>query len=116
MSDCVFCKDLPKVVENELAYVLYDINPISRGHALIIPRRHFEHIFDATPAESNAIKELIAAMKIKLDGQYKPDGYNIWINCGKAAGQVVMHAHVHMIPRFNGEVIHIKEHLKGNMQ
>jgi diadenosine tetraphosphate (Ap4A) HIT family hydrolase len=115
MSECVFCKNLPKVLENDLAYALYDIQPISRGHSLIIPKRHFEQIFEATPEESGAIKALILGMKAEIEKQHKPDGYNVWVNCGKAAGQVVMHAHVHVIPRFKGEVIHIKEHLKGNM-
>ncbi|MBF0123551.1 MAG: HIT domain-containing protein [Candidatus Omnitrophica bacterium] len=116
MSDCIFCKNLPKVIENELAYVLYDINPISKGHTLIIPKRHFEQIFEATPDESSAIKDLIGKMKQRLDQEHVPDGYNIWINSGKAAGQVVMHAHVHLIPRFKGQVLHIKDHLKGNIE
>ena len=115
MTDCIFCKDLPKIMENELAYAVYDINPISRGHALIIPKRHFEQIFDATPEESQAIKALILGMKDNIHKQHRPDGFNIWVNCGKAAGQVVMHAHVHVIPRFSGEVLLIKEHLKGNL-
>ena len=116
MSECIFCKNLPKALENELAYAVYDINPISRGHALIIPKRHFEQIFDATPEESHAIKALIVSMKTKIETEHQPDGYNIWVNCGKAAGQVVMHAHVHVIPRFKGEILHIREHLKGNME
>lgn len=115
MPDCIFCKNIPRVLENDLAYAVYDINPVSRGHALVISKRHFEQIFEATPQESLAIKTLITDMKARIDREHKPDGYNIWINCGQAAGQAVMHAHVHIIPRFNGEVLHIKEHLKGNM-
>ncbi len=116
MSDCVFCKNLPKIMENELAYALYDINPVSKGHTLIIPKRHFEQIFDATPEESLAIKDMIIRMKRRLDQEHTPDGCNIWINNGKAAGQVVMHAHVHLIPRFKGQVLHISDHLKGNIE
>jgi diadenosine tetraphosphate (Ap4A) HIT family hydrolase len=116
MSDCVFCKNLPKVLENELAYAVYDINPITRGHALIIPKRHMEQIFEATPQESSAIKSLVLGMKEKIEKEHKPDGYNIWVNCGKAAGQVVMHAHVHVIPRFKGEALHVREHLKENLK
>ena len=115
MPDCIFCKDLPKITENDLAYAVYDINPVSRGHALVIPKRHFEQIFDATPEESQAIKALLLYMKARIEKENSPDGYNIWMNCGKAAGQVVMHAHVHLIPRYKGEVLHIKEHLKGNI-
>ncbi len=116
MPECIFCKDLPKVLENDQAYAVYDISPISKGHALIIPKRHMEQIFDATPEESHAIKSLILAMKDTIEKAHAPDGYNIWINCGKAAGQVVMHAHVHVIPRYKGEVLHIREHLKENMK
>ncbi|MBF0618577.1 MAG: HIT domain-containing protein [Candidatus Omnitrophica bacterium] len=116
MPECIFCKNLPKVMENELAYVLFDINPVSRGHALIIPKRHFEQIFDASREESAAIKELMMRMKARIDAENKPAGYNIWMNCGQAAGQVVMHAHVHLIPRYAGEAIQIKDHLKGNIE
>ncbi|MBF0485182.1 MAG: HIT family protein [Candidatus Omnitrophica bacterium] len=116
MSECVFCKNLPRIIENELVYAVYDIKPISKGHALIIPKRHFEQIFEATLEESNAVKAMIVAMKNRIQKEYEPDGFNIWINCGKAAGQIVMHAHVHLIPRYAGQVIHIKDHLKGNME
>ncbi len=116
MADCIFCKNLPKVMENELAYVLHDIDPISKGHTLVIPKRHVEHIFDATPEEGAAMRALVMAMKVRLEKEHAPDGYNIWVNCGKAAGQVVMHAHIHLIPRYKGVVIHIKDHLKGNIE
>lgn len=116
MTECIFCTDIPRIMENDLAYAVYDINPISPGHTLIIPKRHFEQIFDAVPEESFAVKDLILKMKGLLDKERSPVGYNIWVNCGKAAGQVVMHAHVHLIPRFSGKVIHIKDHLKGNIE
>ncbi len=115
MADCIFCKGLPAVLENDLAYALYDIDPVSKGHALIIPKRHFEQIFEATPEESGAVKDLLMKMKALIAKEHAPDGYNIWVNCGKAAGQAVMHAHVHLIPRYQGKVLHIKEHLKGNI-
>ncbi len=116
MSDCVFCKNIPRVMENELVYAAYDIHPLTKGHTLIIPKRHFEQIFDATPQESEAIKRLLSSMKESLSEAHSPDGFNIMINCGSAAGQVVMHAHVHLIPRYKGQVLHIREHLKSNME
>jgi diadenosine tetraphosphate (Ap4A) HIT family hydrolase len=116
MADCIFCKNLPKVMENELAYLVYDINPISKGHALIIPKRHFEQIFEATQQELAAMHDLVFAIKDRNQKEFVPDGYNIWVNCGSAAGQVVMHAHIHFIPRYKGEVVHIREHLKGNIE
>lgn len=116
MSDCVFCKNLPKVIENDLAYALYDINPVSDGHALIIPKRHTSDIFEVTAEENTAMRELLALMRERIIAKYAPDGFNVWMNCGKAAGQVVMHTHIHLIPRYQGKVLHIKDHLKGNIE
>jgi diadenosine tetraphosphate (Ap4A) HIT family hydrolase len=116
MSDCIFCKNLPKVMENELAYAVYDINPISKGHTLLIPKRHFESIFDATHQEVAALFDLLGKMKAVLQKEHAPDACNIWVNNGRVAGQIVMHAHIHLIPRYKGQVIHIKDHLKGNIE
>lgn len=100
MSDCIFCKNLPKVLENELAYALNDINPISKGHMLFIPKRHFVTLFESTPQEIEALFDLMNKAKELLDKQHKPDGYNMQVNCGAVAGQIVMHAHLHLIPRY----------------
>ncbi len=100
MADCIFCKDLPKVLENDLAYALYDINPLTPGHMLIIPKRHQETLFESTPEEIIAVFELINKAKEMLIKEYRPDGFNIAVNCGQAAGQIVMHAHVHLLPRY----------------
>ena len=102
-------------MENDLAYAVYDINPVSRGPALVISKRHVEQFFDLTPEESAAIQQLLSLMKIFVQKDHSPDGYNVWVNCGAVAGQVVMHAHVHLIPRYEGQILHIREHLKGNM-
>ncbi len=115
MEDCVFCRNIPRVMENDLAYAVYDINPVSRGHALVISKRHVAQYFDLTPEETAAIHQLLSRLKVLLDKDHSPDGYNVWMNCGEVAGQVVMHAHVHLIPRYKGQVLHIREHLKGNM-
>ena len=114
MSDCIFCKDLPRVMENDLAYVLWDIHPISPGHALVIPKRHVEQVFEVTPPEGVSLGALVMTIKREIDARHNPDGYNIWINSGKSAGQVVMHAHIHVIPRYTGHPIHIQDHLKEN--
>lgn len=100
MSECIFCKNLPKVFENTYAYAVYDIKPISRGHMLFIPKRHYEQIFQASDTEIQALFDLINTAKASLDQQHAPDGYNITANCGQAAGQIVMHAHLHLIPRY----------------
>jgi diadenosine tetraphosphate (Ap4A) HIT family hydrolase len=103
MSDCVFCKNLPKVLENELAYGLYDIKPITKGHMLIVLKRHHMTIFESTPDEIKAAFELAQRAKELLIKEFKPDGFNIIANCGEAAGQIVMHTHIHLLPRYKGQ-------------
>ena len=100
MSDCIFCKNLPKILENELAYALNDIKPLSKGHMLFITKRHIEQIFEATPDEVKALFDLINQAKVLLIKEHQPDGFNIQANCGSVAGQIVMHAHLHFIPRY----------------
>ena len=100
VADCIFCKDLPKVLENELAYALYDIKPLSKGHMLVIPKRHHVTVFESTFEELRAMFDLLGQAKAIIQKEHKPDGYNVTANCGTAAGQVVMHAHFHLIPRY----------------
>ncbi|MBI4144749.1 HIT family protein [Candidatus Woesearchaeota archaeon] len=105
-NGCIFCKivtgDIPaeRVYENEKVYAFLDIRPINRGHALVIHKHHHADIFD-TPEED--LKDLMAAAKHLapvLVKTTKADGLNIGMNNRGAAGQVVMHAHLHVIPRF----------------
>jgi len=102
---CPFCNpDNPGVVmANDHAIALYDGYPVTPGHALIIPRRHFASLFEATGEEQAALLELLAEMRQLLLGDYRPDGFNIGINDGIAAGQTVMHMHIHLIPRYAGD-------------
>jgi len=113
---CVFC-DLqgkrPYVYEDELVFAIEDAFPVTRGHTLIIPKRHAATYFDATEAERQAIGEAIMKVKAILDGRNHPDGYNIGINCGEAAGQTVMHLHVHVIPRYRGDEAHPRGGVRG---
>lgn len=106
MPQCIFC-NLPKekvIDENDLAVAFYDAYPVNEGHVLIIPKRHVETYFDATQDEKNAISLLLAKAKEKLDERFHPDGYNIGVNVGAAAGQTIFHLHVHLIPRYAGDV------------
>jgi len=106
MTDCVFCKreDLEVVAENELAIAFLDACPVSEGHTLVIPKRHVETYFDATPEEHGAISILVNVVKELIDKELGPDGYNIGANVGPAAGQTVFHFHMHIIPRYRGDV------------
>jgi len=103
-QDCPFCRDPEIIIENELAYADYDSYPASPGHCLIITRRHVAEYFQATAEEKTAIWELVDEMKSIIDKEYNPDGYNVGVNVGAAAGQSVPHIHIHMIPRYKGDV------------
>jgi superfamily II DNA or RNA helicase/diadenosine tetraphosphate (Ap4A) HIT family hydrolase len=83
---------------------LWDAFPVSPGHALLIPRRHVAGWFDATAEERGELLQAIEVAKARIDKRLKPDGYNIGINVGRAAGQTVFHLHVHVIPRYSGDV------------
>jgi diadenosine tetraphosphate (Ap4A) HIT family hydrolase len=107
MSDnCIFCKlrDERVIYECEHTKAFIDTYPASPGHTLIIPKRHFATYFEATEDEIEAIGKALKAAKKILDKEFSPDAYNIGVNNGEAAGQSVMHLHVHLIPRYKGDV------------
>ena len=101
---CPFCSDPEIVMENELAFADYDSYPVNPGHCLIILRRHIAEYFEATAEEKAAIWSLVDKMKPIIDEEFKPDGYNVGVNIGKSAGQSVPHVHIHMIPRYQGDM------------
>lgn len=88
----------------ELVFALWDGYPVSPGHALVIPRRHVAGWFDASPDEQAALMHGLEIARAAILERYKPDGFNIGINVGEAAGQTVFHLHVHLIPRYAGDV------------
>ena len=104
-DDCPFCT-LPSsriISEDALCLVIRDGYPISPGHSLIIPKRHVASWFDLTEEESADLWQHLRKAKTGLDAEFNPDGYNIGINEGAAAGQTVFHLHVHLIPRYHGD-------------
>ena len=104
--DCPFCT-LPAsriVKENDHALLIRDAYPVSPGHSLVIPKRHIGSWFEASAEERNAMLALIDDTKAMIDKELAPDSYNIGINDGSAAGQTVPHLHMHLIPRFQGDV------------
>ena len=100
---CLFCGEQKIMLENTLAYVTHDTYPVTQGHTLVIPRRHVPSLFDLTMEERLAMLELLDSAKRELDERYRPDGYNIGINDGAAAGQSIMHLHIHLMPRYKGD-------------
>jgi diadenosine tetraphosphate (Ap4A) HIT family hydrolase len=105
-STCPFCALPPvRVVgANDLALVIRDGYPVSQGHTLIIPRRHVASFFDLSEQEHAAMLSLLVSARKHLQEEVGPDGYNIGINDGPEAGQTVQHVHMHLIPRFAGDV------------
>ncbi len=103
-SPCELCTPNEVVFENSLAYVRYDSHSLSRGHVLIVPKRHVANFFDMTIEEQSAVLALLNQAHESIHVQHSPDGYNIGVNIGKAGGQSRMHVHVHLIPRYSGDV------------
>jgi len=101
---CIFCSMPDSIAENELAYAIDDKYPVSPGHVLIIPKRHVADYFELTAEEETAVWGLLRTVKAMLEAKHRPDGWNIGINCGAAAGQTVFHLHVHLIPRYVGDM------------
>ena len=112
---CPFCKVNPEdiVIQNEYWYSRLDKYPVTNGHLLIIPHRHIPSYFDTTEEEKQFLLRIIDDCKQYLDSQFHPDGYNIGINIGEAAGQTVMHLHIHVIPRYKGDVENPKGGVRG---
>ena len=104
-NNCIFCKPINVIVNGQYAYSRLDEFPVSNGHCLIIPKRHVKTIWELTDEE---LKDLYTVMKQTDDWifeWYHPDGENIGINEGEVAGQTVEHLHIHIIPRYEGDVI-----------
>jgi diadenosine tetraphosphate (Ap4A) HIT family hydrolase len=92
------------LLETELAYACYDNHPLCEGHVIVVPKRHVADFFEMTEDEQAHVLRLLNDARDLAQSKSRPDGYNVGINIGKAAGQSRMHVHVHLIPRFAGDV------------
>ena len=107
---CAFCQIINNnekqriLAQNPLAFAIHDGYPVSAGHSLIIPCRHVGSFFEISSDEREALFELLDKVKIEIDKQYSPDAYNIGINDGMEAGQTLQHLHIHLIPRYQGDI------------
>lgn len=107
MNDCFFCKSIRDddfKIENELAIGRFDDFPVNKGHLEIIPKRHVKDWWETTKEERIAMFDLLDEAKKIVDEMYHPDGYNVGMNLGEQAGQTVMHLHIHLIPRYAGDI------------
>ena len=108
-KECVFCKiikgELPckKIYEDKEFLAFLDIMPISPGHTLIIPKKHYKNLLSFPKQEDTALLELIKKISLAITKAVSADGFNLGMNNGEAAGQSVMHAHMHIIPRFKND-------------
>lgn len=116
--DCVFCsiQEDRIIYQNSLWVAVLDSYPVSEGHTLLIPKRHCETYFDLNQVELGTLIGTIDCVKKILDSKYQPNGYNIGVNCGEAAGQTVMHCHIHIIPRYNGDCEDPRGGVRGVIQ
>ena len=106
-TDCAFCRRVaegPFVLERPLVVAFADAFPVAQGHTLVIPRRHEGSLFDLSSAEYSAAWSAVADVRRVLDDVHHPDGFTVGVNVGAAAGQTAGHAHIHVIPRKNGDV------------
>ncbi len=112
-NKCIFCNQEELILENELTWARYDRYPVSPGHLLIITKRHVADFFDTTIEERRALNDLLQEAKKMLEREYSLDGYNIGVNCGEAAGQTIMHLHIHLIPRYQGDIDNPRGGVRG---
>jgi diadenosine tetraphosphate (Ap4A) HIT family hydrolase len=105
-DQCPFCTLPPDriVAQSALALAVRDAFPVSPGHTLIVPRRHVGSFFEVSAEERAEMLALLDAAKAQIEAANRPDGYNVGINDGAAAGQTVAHLHMHLIPRYRGDV------------
>lgn len=103
--ECVFCTlDSERIISsNRFAVAIADRYPLTPGHCLIIPRRHIASLFETTEEERSDLWQLLNEVRGQLTSRHQPDGFNIAVNDGAAAGQTVQHLHIHLIPRYLGD-------------
>ncbi len=115
-DDCRFCISKPGrrvMIESKFGFAAWDRHPASDGHFLVIPYRHFASYFDINDDEREDLWNLVAEGKVMADEKWNPDGYNIGINVGESAGQSIPHLHIHVIPRYKGDVENPKGGVRG---
>ena len=106
LSPCPFCSIARDriLLDSAAAIAVPDAYPVSEGHTLVLPRRHLASIYDLAEAEQSELWSLVRIVRDRLAAEHNPDGFNIGLNDGLAAGQTVAHAHIHVIPRRHGDV------------
>lgn len=112
-KSCPFCKNRTPLILGEYCLSFFDEYPVSKGHTLVIPKRHVNKMDELTSDEIKDMYVILQQTKYLLQERYNPDGFNIGINEGEAAGQTVPHLHIHIIPRYNGDVDEPRGGIRG---
>ena len=121
MEDCIFCKivrgEIPsyKVKETENLFVMHDINPFSKGHLLVLPKKHYENIFDIPEELLREMVSITKEMSLKIKKELKPEGIIIMQNNGAKAGQSVFHFHIHIKSVYHDTDIPTEQHLRKKL-
>lgn len=111
MKDCIFCKisrgEIPsqKIYENDNFFSILDVEPKTEGHSLVISKKHFETLLDLPSTLGTELIDCIKNTSLKLIDRYKSEGFNVVLNNGEVAGQVVKHVHFHILPRKEGRKV-----------
>ena len=108
-----FLANRERIFENSSGFVIFDKFPVSEGHCLIVPHRVYSNYFDSREEEIIGLNYLLFKTKDFLEEKFKPSGFNIGINCGRASGQTVDHLHIHIIPRYPNDVDDPKGGVRG---
>ena len=116
-SDCLFCGDAVEtrmIAEEGAVIAIRDKYPVTNLHTLILPRRHVSDYFGFTPEEREDADSLLKTMKEKIETEDPSvTGFNVGVNCGLSAGQTIMHAHIHLIPRREGDIANPRGGVRG---
>lgn len=110
---CDFVQNGHPVAEQATFVAKHDSYPVSRGHTLLIPKRHVETFFALTEDELKDFFDLLLTVRQTIDREFGPDGFNVGVNIGAAAGQTIAHLHIHVIPRYTGDVENPRGGVRG---
>jgi diadenosine tetraphosphate (Ap4A) HIT family hydrolase len=103
--NCPFCQTKHSIfAQTRLSFAFFDRFAVSEGHTLVVPKRHVTTIWELTSEEYADVFDLVRRVKDVIQNKFNPQGINVGVNCGEAAGQTVFHAHIHVIPRYSGDV------------
>jgi diadenosine tetraphosphate (Ap4A) HIT family hydrolase len=110
-NKCIFCnphKNLTLLTESATAYAILDGYPLSKGHVLVLPKRHIANYFELPFKEQSACWFMANKVQEILSKEFQPDGFNVGMNINRVAGQTMMHANIHIIPRYQGDTVGAK--------